>query len=273
MLLNDGEIAALVRGQPPLAHPVDTINDSARSQVQASSLDLRIGGIYLPERKGDEPGGKDHPRADHSLPPGHTVVVETKETLTFPDDVGGVAFPPDAISKRGLLVTNPGHVDPGFRGRMKFTVINMGREAFPLASGGPIVTLLLFRLQQPADTDWFTRVGAPGQGVTQDILDVLSADFLSVERRAEEIAETIANRKVETARFWTVALSALSTVALILLTILPVYLAFLGVHSSTREEIIRLRTEQDALLERNDPLEQEIESLREIITGLQLRRG
>jgi deoxycytidine triphosphate deaminase len=54
-------------------------------------------------------------------------------------------------------MTNPGHVDPGYSGLMRFTVINMGRENFDLLRGFTIVTLLFFEMSSPAKRDYGVR--------------------------------------------------------------------------------------------------------------------
>jgi hypothetical protein len=90
-----------------LTQPVDFY--SKDSPVQASSVDLHIGPIFLPDTKDDETGSERNPKKEHVLRTGETSVVATKETLHFPPDVAGIGFPPARISSLGLLMTNPGH--------------------------------------------------------------------------------------------------------------------------------------------------------------------
>jgi len=110
----------------------------------------------------------------------------------LPDDVAGFGFPPSRVSFRGLLMTNPGHVDPGYEGLMRFTVINMAREAYPLRTGDRIVTLLLFQLEKAAHSGWRTRnPGGDEKGpspISQANINRLSKDFVDVERRTRKIA-------------------------------------------------------------------------------------
>src|SRR5882762_7390489 len=124
---------------------------SKESPVQASSIDLHIGDIFLPGTKKDQVGGVENPKSGYWLQTGETAVVTTKETLDFPGNIAGFGFPPSRVSFKGLLMTNPGHVDPGYNGVMRFTVINMAKEAYHLAQGDRIVRLLLFRMTNEAD--------------------------------------------------------------------------------------------------------------------------
>jgi hypothetical protein len=86
-------------------------------------------------------------------------------------------------------MTNPGHVDPGYVGNLTFTVINMGKEPYELRRGDRIVTLLLFKLEHPAEAGWSSRRNnGRGLGVTEERMEQLSAD-LNVEQRAREVAK------------------------------------------------------------------------------------
>ena len=159
-LLKDDELIPLLTGtklivaglpQPPTlpTPPGGTAPDSwygPKSAVQPSSVDLHIGAILLPGVGEDEPGGVTQPKEDHTLRFGHTAVITSQEQLNLPNHIAALGFPPARLSFRGLLMTNPGHVDPGYVGLMRFTVMNVGREDITLRRGDPIVTLLFFRL-------------------------------------------------------------------------------------------------------------------------------
>jgi dCTP deaminase len=156
--------------------------------VQAASLDLHIGDIYLPGKKETEIGGTKNSKLDVELETGATAVVTTREVLHLPGNIAGIGFPPSRVSFKGLLVTNPGHVDPGYKGVMRFTVINMAKEPYHLRTGDRIVRLLLFEIDKTAKSDWGLRNPDGSQPPTQDDINLLSKDFVDVERRAETIA-------------------------------------------------------------------------------------
>jgi deoxycytidine triphosphate deaminase len=186
-LLNDQDLVANIA---TLADGVKLPTDpfSKDSPVQAASLDLHIGDIYLPGKEKDEIGGTQNSKLDVELETGATAVVTTRERLHLPADIAGFGFPPSSVSFRGLLMTNPGHVDPGYEGVMRFTVINMAKETYHLRSGDRIVRLLLFRLNKTAHSDWRQRHPEGSHLPTQAEINVLSEDFVDVERRAERIA-------------------------------------------------------------------------------------
>ncbi|MCI0347820.1 MAG: hypothetical protein L0Z53_00205 [Acidobacteriales bacterium] len=158
---------------------------SANSPVQAASIDLHIGNIYLPGESETDVGGVKNPKADHVLETGETAVVTTQETINFPSNIAGFGFPPSRVSFRGLLMTNPGHVDPGYRGVLRFTVINMAKEAYALRRGDPIVTLLLFKMEADAKSGWGQRNTKGSGPPNQASINRLSRDFVDVEKRAK----------------------------------------------------------------------------------------
>jgi dCTP deaminase len=110
--------------------------------------------------------------------------------IFMPSDHGGFGFPPSRISALGLLMTNPGHIDPGYRGRLQFTVINMGREDYSLRIKDQIVTLLIFRLSSKVERDFAARnPDLPGSTISQRAINRLSPDFVNVSKRAKKIAQ------------------------------------------------------------------------------------
>jgi hypothetical protein len=118
-------------------------------------------------------------------------------------------------------MTNPGHVDPGYVGQLRFTIINMGSQSYPLQRGAEIVTLLLFELSGDCHRDWPRR----GNGVSpirQANIDVLSSDFLDVERRAKQITD----QAVKDATFRATSISAVAVL------IVPILVGSFGLASA-----------------------------------------
>src|ERR1044071_7570853 len=119
-LLTDAELKQRIESSNRIIFGVPEPKDwfSKDSPIQPSSVDLHIGEIFLPETKKDDPGYETTPLSEHSLEPGHTAVVTTQEEFVLPGNVAGIGFPPSHISFKGILMTNPGHIDAGYRGRL-----------------------------------------------------------------------------------------------------------------------------------------------------------
>jgi dCTP deaminase len=217
-MLNDRELNDRFRdllGQEPPADPY-----AKDSRVQPASIDLTIGDIYLPGVKPNKSGGVKNPKTSHSLEAGHTAVIYTRETINLSNDLGAIGFPPTDISDNGILMTNPGHVDPGYEGGLSFTVINMGREPFPLQRGNLIVTLVFFKLDAPSSCDYSERHPAPVPPLTPDQeqkrldrlkqqrLDRLAPDMLDVNERIRKITKSAENKTRRVAIWVPLALAA-----------------------------------------------------------------
>lgn len=162
---------------------------TSESAVQPGSLDLHIGGIFVPGVTAGAAGGESHPHDDYLLSTGQTVLVKTREFLRLPKDIGGLAFPPSSFAVKALLVTNAGHVDPEYSGPLRFTIINMGHEPQKLEIGQRVGTLVLFETTRPVSRGWKTRTGKPGRSPNTNDLHYLCPDFLDIKKRATEIAK------------------------------------------------------------------------------------
>lgn len=164
---------------------------SSGSPVQPSSLDLRIGEIFLPKVNKFDLDSRPAGETGYQLKAGQSVVVETLEELTLDRTISGFCFPPARLSRDGLLMTNPGHVDPGFSGKLTFTLINFGREICSLRHGQAIGTFLFFDVGEGPEVPYADRVkpeSSSGNKIAR-ILNKLSPDFANFSERAERIAK------------------------------------------------------------------------------------
>jgi deoxycytidine triphosphate deaminase len=227
MIVTDNELQELIeRKNNPLLTDYDPpVNWSDKdSLVQPCSIDLHIGAVFQPGVKPGKAGSAENPKSELVLKTGQTAIVVTKESIHLPSDYAGYGFPPSHVSSKALLMTNPGHIDPGYSGKLQFTVINMGREDYVLRSRDLIVTILIFKLPTKANTDYgarhskpagstvvevqqpaasidrlifklatkvvahFAPRGVASSSIAQDDIDRLSPDFVDVQRRATSIA-------------------------------------------------------------------------------------
>lgn len=283
MLLSDEQIVLALSPRPeecrhPIVTGIERPGDwySKDSPVQPASLDLRIGEILIPGKHGEEPGAARHPVKEYVLKCGQTALVKTLEKIDLPNDMVAVGFPPStAVSSRGLLMTNPGQVDPGYVGKMHFTVINMAKEPYQLRERDPIVSLIFLKLQPHARAGWQERHdGASPQDDLQERLDRLSHDFLDVEKRAADIADA----KVRSM----IGLSALvSGLAAFFLTFVGIWLGqylhpgWVGPIAQLETDVALLQAKQDSqnVLPRIVKLEEFMRQQEATKSGLHGRRG
>jgi hypothetical protein len=164
--------------------------NEAGSPIQPASIDLHVGHIYTPGVPAGALGGEGRGALSHTLRPGHSVVVSTYERINLPASLGGIVFPPSKLSSSGILVANLGHIDPGFAGHLRFTIINMGGSDFSLVRATVAVgTLLLFKLHSPSRAPWLARYGSsPAKGEPDSTeINALAKDFANIESRIDRI--------------------------------------------------------------------------------------
>jgi len=165
----------------------DDNNETAlEGQVQPASFDITIGRIYIPPEVGDEEAGKVVEREDfYTLQPGGMALVLSREHVKINSETGGFVFPKNGdFALKGLLFTNFGHIDPGFSGHLRFTVINMGRKEFTLRHGDRIAGVTIFRLTTPTSNYRPTHSSS-----CETQARVLARDFLNIESRVAEKAK------------------------------------------------------------------------------------
>lgn len=108
-------------------------------RVRSCSFDLTVGTIFwggrVLRRNNAEP-------QQVVVPPGGVVGIFTEESLKLPDDVYGTAFAINAMSSKGFLVLNSGHVDPGFEGPLTVKALNVRKTSIAISQGDPIFTVL-----------------------------------------------------------------------------------------------------------------------------------
>jgi deoxycytidine triphosphate deaminase len=186
-LTDEQLVAALEAGEFVIdPDPRNAGTGQANSLIQPCSIDLRVGGIFVPGTEAGKPGSAGSPKQIHSLQTGQTAIVTTKERLRLGRRIAVVGFPPARVASRGLFMLNPGHVDPGFDGYLRFTVLNMGKDPIALESGSLIFTALFSRLGQDVQSDYAARnPGLAGVMPGAEEVDRLTRDFLDFERRVD----------------------------------------------------------------------------------------
>ncbi len=109
------------------------------------------------------------------IPSGQFAVLITKEILKVPDSVIGLISIKFGQKFRGLVNISGFHVDPGFEGRLKFSVYNAGAQSITLSKGEPVFLIFFSDLDRPADP--------PYRGEHQNQLDISSKDVMEIQGR------------------------------------------------------------------------------------------
>ncbi|TMV49544.1 hypothetical protein FE783_13655 [Paenibacillus mesophilus] len=192
---------------------------SRDSSIQSCSVDLHVGEMYIPGTADTSLGGKANPNTDEVIvKPGASLLVRTEELLQLPKYIGGVCYAPARDSLKGLLIVNIGHIDPGFEGRLHYTVINLGKENITIRKSQLISTLLLFKLS--GETESFGKeetVSLNGNNIPKtvnDSLPRLASTFMDFENKTRDMI----NAEITKANFKIPIIIAVLTIAATFLT-------------------------------------------------------
>jgi dCTP deaminase len=113
----------------------------------------------------------------------------------MPSNVVALGFPPASLSIQGVLMTNPGQIDPGYHGPLHLTVINMSKEPLTLSRGDRLIRLIFAKLAEAPSADFQARHAQPlPSPITDELLQALSIDFLNVEQRATDMIKKTERR-------------------------------------------------------------------------------
>lgn len=83
-----------------------------------------------------------------TIPPGQFALLLTEESISIPDTAIGFISMKAKVKLRGLVNVSGFHVDPGFNGRLKFSVYNAGNQSLDLTPGQPLFLLWYSELDQ-----------------------------------------------------------------------------------------------------------------------------
>jgi len=154
----------------PSPFPVGILNDEAikseikagrlitgadENNIQACSYDMRIGSIF---RRGVPIKTLPVQEEDIQVQPGEVVSLFTLEEVNLPADISATAFAINEMSSQGLLVLNPGHVDPGFSGPLTVRAINIRKNTKTINLGTKIFTVIFERLPVAAAAPYSKRI-------------------------------------------------------------------------------------------------------------------
>ena len=119
------------------------------NRIQQGAYELTLSREVLTTPSGEK--GSDQPGAGPTLviPPGQFALLYTNELITIPANVLSFISIKARIKLKGLVNVSGFHVDPTFRGRLKFSVYNAGNKPIYL------------HYDQPCFLLWFADLDAP----------------------------------------------------------------------------------------------------------------
>ncbi|WP_419932311.1 dCTP deaminase [Candidatus Poriferisodalis sp.] len=106
------------------------------------------------------------------IPAGHFAQLMTEEVVRVPKDTLGLISMKSRVKSLGLVNVSGFHVDPGFKGRLRFSVYNAGPSPVVISRGTPTF-LIWFAALDKATRDPYTGDGGRRAFSDRDTKDML----------------------------------------------------------------------------------------------------
>jgi dCTP deaminase len=120
------------------------------------------------------------------IPPGQFANLLTEETVRVPDDAIGLISMKFTLKQPGLVNVSGFHVDPGYEGKLLFSVYNAGPQSVPITSGTPAFLLWYCTLDQ-ATTDLYDK--HPRLDITDADVKPLGGEVSSPQELARRVKD------------------------------------------------------------------------------------
>jgi dCTP deaminase len=166
------------------------------------------------------------------IPPGQFGLLLTDETVAIPINTIAFISIKFSIKQRGLINVSGFHVDPGFKGQLKFAVYNAGSGNIVLTKGEPVFLIWFSDLSAPT-LNIYDGKHARQQGILSDDVMQIQGEVASPGELKKQIEEL---RTDHDTRFATLEdkITTRTAVVMTLLTALLVSVFFKGCEQQVR---------------------------------------
>ncbi|MCG3123911.1 MAG: Deoxycytidine triphosphate deaminase [Phycisphaerales bacterium] len=127
-----------------------------------------------------------------TIPPGATALLLTKEFVSIPHNAVGLISLKSSVKLPGLVNVSGFHVDPGFTGRLVFTVFNAGVVPQPLQSGDALFLLWLADMDEVPDP--YSGPRARMSSIPADLIGKLTTPGVSpadLQKKIDDVQQHI----------------------------------------------------------------------------------
>ena len=118
-----------------------------------------------------------------AIPPGQFALLPTRETVAVPDDALAFLSIKARTKFRGLINISGFHVDPGYTGKLLFSVLNAGPRPLHLQQGDALFLIWYAYLDGPTDNK---KNGQGFRGIDPALINGISGKILSLQSLSEK---------------------------------------------------------------------------------------
>jgi dCTP deaminase len=175
---SDEQWRSLKKGKEPI-QPFRT------DRIEAANYLLSVGNeIFVSEPEKSSTAKKLELDQDFIIEPGQFAFLLTAETVKIPLDVLGFISIRATKKFLGLVNISGFHVDPGYSGKLIFSVFNAGPAKIHIKSGDPIFPIWFADLQTPTSK----RALVGYDSIPSKLLTPISGDFTTAYQVAKQVA-------------------------------------------------------------------------------------
>lgn len=167
-----------------------------KSRVEHAAYELSLGAEVVTTSDGvlrvlDPVPEGEHEGGHINIEPGQLAMLITEEVIAIPPGYLGFISIKASIKLSGLINISGFHVDPGFVGRLKFTVYNAGSDPVPLRRGQPTFLLWFAELDQVTEDSYDGKHKRQRHISSKDINDIQGelASPSSLDERVRDLSK------------------------------------------------------------------------------------
>ena len=214
----------LAKRLPRLIKPFDT------SAIDCAAYTLRVGSEVYVTPDGSGPESSRHTRevlrerGSVAIPSGQFAFLVTEEIVSVPDDAIAFISIKARVKFKGLINISGFHVDPGYRGRLLFSVLNAGPRPLHLNRGQELFLIWYADLDSPTKQP---RLRDGFENIESNLINGISGEILSLQSLSEQHRTLDSRIQQQATRVTTLTVLAIGVlVALASLLLSPVIQEF-----------------------------------------------
>ena len=172
------------------------IDEPDESHIDCASYRLCLGGeIYVTPHADDFDPQTSTKRIltrgePFTVPAGQFAFLLTKEVVEIPVEVIGFISIRAKYKFRGLVNVSGFHVDPGYKGRLIFSVFNAGPSPVHLEEGEDLFLMWLADLDSSASSQYSRASGTGYYSIPTSLINDIPGELYSLQGLSRKIADT-----------------------------------------------------------------------------------
>ena len=167
-------------------------SDFNKEKIDCSAYTLTVGeeAYITPDHKVSNPSTHTAVKleeGDHiAIPAGQFGFLLTKESVSMPNDAMAFISMKSKLKFRGLINVSGFHVDPGYTGKLIFSVFNAGPKPLHIKSGDDLFLIWFANLDKPSDE---IKENKPLTSISSDLINGISGEIQSAHSLSERMTE------------------------------------------------------------------------------------